>query len=93
MKGCFERGDPRINRRGRPKKGQALTDILNFKLDQKDGSGQLRREAVAAKLISLALEGDINAIRYIMDRVDGKPKETVTVGSIETRLVEVFNGV
>jgi hypothetical protein len=44
-------------------------------------------------LIGLALEGDMTAIRYVMDRVDGKPKETVTLESaaIETKLLEVFN--
>jgi hypothetical protein len=89
----FTKKDPKINRRGRPKKGQALTDILNYKLDQRDESGKLRREAIAEKLISLALEGDMIAIRYVMDRVDGRPKETVTLEStaIETKLSEVFN--
>jgi hypothetical protein len=89
----FEKGDARINRRGRPKKGQALTDILNYKLDQRDESGKLQREAVAEKLIGLALEGDMTAIRYVMDRVDGRPKETVVLDNtaIETKLLEVFN--
>jgi hypothetical protein len=89
----FEKGDARINRRGRPKKGQALTDILNYKLDQRDGSGKLQREAVAEKLITLALEGDMSAIRYVMDRVDGRPKETVSLENtaIETKLMEIFN--
>jgi hypothetical protein len=89
----FEKGDARINRRGRPKKGQALTDILNYKLDQKDGNGKLQREAVAEKLIGLALEGDMTAIRYVMDRVDGRPKETVSLEgmAIEAKLLEVFN--
>lgn len=89
----FEKGDPRINRQGRPKKGQALTDILNYKLDQKDGGGKMQREAVAEKLIDLAKGGDITAIRYIMDRVDGRPKETVSLENtaIETKLMEVFN--
>ena len=89
----FAKGDERINRRGRPKKGQALTDILNYKLDQKDATGKLQREAVAEKLIGLALEGDMTAIRYVMDRVDGRPKETVSLEStaIETKLLEVFN--
>jgi hypothetical protein len=83
-----------INRRGRPKKGQALTDILNYKLDQRDGSGKLQREAVAEKLIGLALEGDMTAIRYVMDRVDGKPKETLSLENtaIETKLLELLNG-
>jgi hypothetical protein len=89
----FEKGDARINRRGRPKKGQALTDILNYKLDQRDGSGKLQREAVAEKLIALALEGDLSAIRYVTDRVDGKPRETVNLENtaVETKLMEVFS--
>jgi hypothetical protein len=90
---AFTKNDPRINRRGRPKKGQALTDILNYKLDQRNENGKLQREAVAEKLIVLALGGDMAAIRYVMDRVDGRPKETVTLESkgIETKLLEVFN--
>jgi hypothetical protein len=89
----FTKGDERINRRGRPKKGQALTDILNYKLDQKTETGKLQREAVAEKLIDLALEGDMTTIRYVMDRVDGRPKETVALESaaIESKLLEVFN--
>jgi hypothetical protein len=89
----FEKGDARSNRRGRPKKGQALTDILNYKLDQRDRSGKLQREAVAEKLINLALEGDMTAIRYVMDRTDGRPKETVALESaaIESKILEVFN--
>lgn len=74
----FEQGDKRINRRGRPKKGQSLTDILNYTLDQKDEkSGKLRREVIAEKLLALAESGDVMAIRYVMDRIDGKPRETI----------------
>jgi hypothetical protein len=89
----FEKGDSRINRRGRPKKGEALTDILNKKLDGKDGEGNLHREAVADKLIALAEGGDVAAIKYIMDRVDGRPKESIelTDGAVDTRLKEIMN--
>ena len=73
----FEKNDPRINRAGRPKKGTALTDILNYKLDAKDDNGKLRRELIAEKLIQLAETGDIAAIRYLTDRIDGKPVETI----------------
>jgi hypothetical protein len=89
----FTKGDARINRRGRPKKGQSLTDILNYQLDQKKGDGQLRRETIAGKLIELAEGGDITAIKYIMDRVDGRPRETVELknSSIDVKLMEILN--
>jgi len=85
--GTFEKGRSG-NPRGRPKKGQSLTDILAWALDQnktaKNKQGETRevlaRQLLAEKLIALALEGDISAIKYIMDRIDGKPVETVNHG-------------
>jgi len=65
------------NPKGRPKKGSAFSDILNYKLDQKTADGKLRREIVSEKIIELAEAGDVAAIRYLMDRTDGKPTETV----------------
>ena len=89
----FEKNDKRINRRGRPKRGQALSDILNYKLDQVDTCGKLRREVVAEKLIEVALAGDIAALRYIFDRTCGKPRESVelTGGAVDKRLLEILN--
>jgi hypothetical protein len=89
----FEKNDKRINRRGRPKRGQALSDILNYKLDQVDTSGKLKREAVAEKLIEVALAGDITALRYIFDRTCGKPQENIelTSGAVDVKLREILN--
>jgi hypothetical protein len=54
---------------GRPKKGEALTDILKSKLN---------KEELAEKLIAKAFEdGDLAAMKYIYDRIDGRPKETI----------------
>jgi type II secretory pathway component GspD/PulD (secretin) len=91
---AFTKGDPRINRRGRPKKGAALTDILSFKLDQKNDDGKLRREVIAEKLIAMAEAGDMAALRYVIDRLDGRPKETVEVenSALEIKLMEILNG-
>jgi len=85
----FKKGDLNINRDGRPKKGQSLTDILAWALDQnktlkneKTGENRevLVRQALTEKLIAMGLNGDINAIKYIMDRIDGKPIETLNHG-------------
>ena len=90
----FKKGDARINRRGRPKKGAALTDILNYKLDQAHESGKLTCEVIAEKLIEAALNGDITAMKYVFDRIDGKPKENIelTNGSLDVRLRQIMNG-
>jgi hypothetical protein len=89
----FEKNDPRINRNGRPKKGSALTDILNYKLDLVHKAGKMKREAIAEKIIELAISGDIAALKYIFDRIDGKPKESIelTNGAIEVRLREIMS--
>jgi hypothetical protein len=83
----FVKNDPRINRRGRPKKGQTLTDVLSWTLDQKrkiknEETGEekslLLRQMLTQRLINKAVdEGDVPAIKYIFDRLDGKPKETI----------------
>jgi hypothetical protein len=88
----FQKNDFRINRKGRPKKGAALTDILNLKLDEKDETGKLRREVIAEKLIELAESGDFQALRYLTDRLDGKPKESISLGSdiLDKKLKELF---
>jgi hypothetical protein len=83
----FVKGDPRINRKGRPKRRECLTDILSWALDQKrkiknEETGEekslLLRQMLAQRLIHKAVdEGDVPAIRYIYDRIDGKPKEAI----------------
>lgn len=57
-----------INKKGRPKKGQAVTDLLRETVDKQE---------LVDKLIELAMKGDIQALKYAVDRMDGKPTETV----------------
>ena len=56
------------NPKGRPKKGETLTDALAAKLD---------KDMLADKLLELIEEGNFNALKYAYDRIDGKPKETI----------------
>ena len=53
---------------GRPKKGHSLTDALEAKID---------KEELATMLIDKAKSGDITAMKYVYDRIEGKPTETV----------------
>jgi len=75
----FKAGDPRINRKGRPKKGESFTEILEKVLHEKvfnyNGKKITGKEAAARKLLQLAISGDVAALKYLADRIDGTPKE------------------
>jgi len=66
-KGRFGAGNC-ANPKGRPKKGETMTDILRENIDP---------EQIALRLHALAMSGDFNAMKYIYDRIDGTPRQTV----------------
>lgn len=73
------------NPNGRPPRGEALTEILRSRVD---------KDAIAERLVALAFgetkEGDMAAIKYIYDRLDGKPIETINQNVHETPKVIRF---
>ncbi|MGD9488757.1 MAG: DUF5681 domain-containing protein [Calditrichaceae bacterium] len=73
-RGQFAKGNQEGNRSGRPKKGLAIADILNSKLDEVE-DGRTHREMILEKVISLALAGERWAIEFIADRTEGKALE------------------
>jgi hypothetical protein len=77
------------NPNGRPKKGATLTDVLRKEvakmMETEDGDRVATRQLLARRLLEIALKnGDLYAIKYIYDRLDGKPIETID----ERRIVE-----
>lgn len=74
-KNKFVKGDPKINRKGRPLKGETLGDILSSDPDAKI--------AIAERLIALAKKGDMAAIKEYFNRTEGMPTQAVKVGGIE----------
>ena len=68
------------NPNGRPKKEYCLTDILkeqgNTDIETPEGT-KTRKQAISEKLWAMAQAGDITAIKYLMDRVDGRPLQTI----------------
>jgi hypothetical protein len=91
---AFTKGDIRINRNGRPRKGKSLTEALERELRKKRDSGKTGKAELAKTLVDLAIsQKDIAAIKYVYDRIDGRPKETVelTDGVVDSKLMEVLN--
>ena len=65
---------------GRPRKNQALSELLRVELDKPGSANKTKGQLLAAKLVDLGLAGDVRAIREIFDRVLGKPPQTMTFG-------------
>ena len=67
------------NPNGRPKKEQSLTHILSMKMEEKlPGQDAMSfKDMLALKLLQLASQGDLAAIKYCYDRLDGTPTQAV----------------
>jgi hypothetical protein len=61
------------NPRGRPPTGHAFADALRAEFAKSPGS----LEAIVEKVIALAMDGNIAAITFIADRLDGKPAQAI----------------
>ena len=90
-----------INRAGRPKAGETLTDALReyaTKADVDFNGGKItRKQALSQKLWQMALQGDLVAIKYIFDRMDGRPVETLKqeiheVNDVHNMIAELVYG-
>lgn len=67
-----------INRNGRPPKEHCLTDLLKEALDKEHTpSGKTNKEMIIDKMFELANKGDSIILKYLFDRIDGKPLQTI----------------
>ena len=80
------------NPKGRPKKGKTITDALKKYLEEKDkGSDITRKQQLIQSIYSLAVdEGDFMALKYIIDRIDGKPVESKEISGPGGSPVELY---
>lgn len=67
--GGFNVHPENINRNGRPPKGHSITEIIQSMMDEKP---EIKR-ALGNKILALALDGDIQAIKAIWAYLDGQP--------------------
>jgi hypothetical protein len=66
----------------------SLVAALRSELGERESGGKPAIREIAARLVDMALDGDIRAIREVLDRVDGKPVQAV---SVDTRGPIVLN--
>ncbi len=67
------------NPNGAPKHKVELTKLLTSRLEQTADDGRTWAQRVTEKLISMAESGNVEALRYLMDRIEGKPTQAVSL--------------
>ena len=77
----FKKGDPNINRKGAPPKEWSWAGLIRKQMEATGLDGREVREAVTASLVAKALEGDVNAMKEIGNRLDGMPKQSNDITS------------
>ena len=66
------------NPNGRPPVKDSLNNLLRERLEDIDPDTELsNKEIVANELLRLGKAGNLSAIQYIFDRVDGKPTQMI----------------
>ncbi len=80
----FVKGDPRINRKGRPKMGESIAekfrDGLAEPLDKSNGYSTL--DSIIDRMIKKALQGNQDAAEYVIARGYGKMIDRIEANNI-----------
>ena len=66
------------NPNGRPKKGVSITDTIRQMMNEQPEI----KKALGAKILDMALKGDITAIKTIWNYLDGMPQQSLKVEEI-----------
>ena len=81
------------NPTGRPRKGKTLTEALEKAMKQRRADGRKTQDVLAETLINMAIEDkNIHALRYVYDRCEGKPVESVelTNAAVDAQLLQIM---
>lgn len=87
----FKKGDPNINRKGRPIGGVSIVDAIKRKLEEVEPTDRKSYlDLIIQKIFQKALEdGDVTMLRDMINRVDGLPTQTIAhSGDLLTGLTE-----
>jgi len=86
----FKPGDPRINRKGRPKAEWTWSGLLRDLADEIDGkTGLEKKRIIANALFKQAYRGNVIAIKEFGDRIDGKAKQSHEIAGKDGGVIEV----
>lgn len=72
-----------LNPTGRPKREWTWSGLLEQSMEEQDETGEPYKSIIIKKLRKLAMSGDIVAMKEILNRMDGMPKQDIeTKGNV-----------
>lgn len=81
----FKKGDPRINRKGRPKKGETFAEYVRAFMELEDGDG--KKGTIVAEMMEIAVKrakmGQFQFWEALVNRAYGKVPDKVEMQSEE----------
>ncbi len=63
--------------------------VIPGKKVEVEGKKVTLKQALAQKLYEVAMNGDVNALKYVYDRIDGKPRETISHEGLTAADIEI----
>ena len=76
------------NLNGRPKKGLAMTEALKDILLERNPSTKIERyKELLQKALQMAMRGDGDMLKYLINRIEGMPKGSGTELNIDNRSI------
>lgn len=66
-----------VDRGGRPPTRKCLSDALRIVVNEPHENGEKKVRLIAQKLVSKALEGDLEATKIVFDRLEGKAPQPI----------------
>lgn len=78
------------NPSGRPPAAWTMKGLIIESLEEADETGEPYKKLIARKLRTLALKGDMIAIKEVNNRLDGMPQQDVTSGGEAIGSVMVY---
>ena len=80
------------NPKGQPLKENSITGHIRRLLAEEHDGTQTKGELIARKLIALALDGDRQAVDMVLDRMEGRPAQTLVHDTVRESTQSLLEG-
>lgn len=76
------------NPKGRPKAEWTWSGMIKEAMEESYGDNKTIKELMAKSLVKEGLKGNVQAMKEIGDRLEGRPKQSLEMGGIDGKPIE-----